>query len=120
MIVIFGFVLPEVIDYQQVWETIQSLSGWRILALLAAGVVTYLPEGTLYAVLVPVLSVLRGMGSWVASTAVASTVPVMNLVTRFGMYRSYGASAEDSMLGIFLSGGRGGRRGGSSTGSQRW
>lgn len=104
VVFIFGWVLPQVIDYQQVWEVIKSLDWWQILALILAGLITYIPEGWLYSILVPELSLRQGIAAWVASTAVASTVPAMDLVVRFGMYRSWGASAESSMLGIFLSG----------------
>ncbi len=104
LVVVFGFVLPQVIDYRQVWDTITSLEWWQVAVLVIAGLITYLPEGALYALLVPVLSYRRGVAAWVASTAVASTIPAVDLVVRFGMYRSWGASVEGSTLGIVLSG----------------
>lgn len=104
IVVIFGFVLPQVIDYEQVWETIKSLEAWQLLALLAAGLFLYVPEGWLYKVLVPGLSLWKGIKAWVASTAVGSTIPAADLVTRYGMYRSWGSPPENSMLGILLSG----------------
>ena len=104
IIVIFGFVLPQVIDYEQVWETIKNLEAWQLLALLAAGLFLYVPEGWLYKVLVPGISLWKGIKAWVASTAVGSTIPAADLVTRYGMYRSWGTSPEGSMLGILLSG----------------
>jgi len=104
IVVIFGFILPQVIDYRQVWETIKGLEPWQLLALLGAGLFLYIPEGWLYKLLVPGLSLWRGMKAWVASTAVGSTLPAADLVTRFGMYRSWGSDTETSMLGILLSG----------------
>lgn len=104
LVIVFGFVLPEVIDYEQVWEAIKSLEWWEIVALIIAGLITYIPEGWLYALLAPGLRLWRGVLAWVASTAVASTLPVMDLALRFGMYRSWGISTNDSMRGILLSG----------------
>jgi uncharacterized protein (TIRG00374 family) len=104
VVIVFGVVLPQVIDYQQVWETIRSLEWWQILVLIIAGLITYLPEGGLYALLVPVLRYRQGVAAWIASTAVASTIPAVDLVVRFGMYRSWGATVESSTLGILLSG----------------
>ncbi len=104
LVIVFGFVLPQVIDYKQVWETIKSLEPWQIGALILAGLITYVPEGWLYALLVPVLNLRQGAAAWVASTGVASTIPAVDLVVRYGMYRSWKASAEGSMLGIILSG----------------
>jgi len=104
LVVVFGFILPQVIDYQQVWETIKSLEPWQIVVLVVAGLITYIPEGWLYALTVPVLRLRQGVAAWVASTAVASTVPAVDLVVRFGMYRSWGATVSESMRGVLLSG----------------
>ena len=103
-VIVFGFILPQVIDYQQVWETITSLSATDLLILLAAGLIYYIPEGWLYAVVMPGMSLWRGIKAWVASTGVGSTVPAADLVIRFGMYRSWGFSIDHSMRGIVLSG----------------
>ena len=104
VIVIFVFILPSFISYEDVWEAIKTLSPAQLIALLAAGIFLYLPEGWLYKLLVPGLSLWRGIKAWVASTAVGTTIPTADLVTRFGMYRSWGNSTEASMLGILLSG----------------
>lgn len=104
MVIVFGVILPSVIDYQVVWDTLTGLDPWVFLALLAAGFIYYIPEGWLYALVVPGMSLWQGMKAWVASTGVGSTVPALDLVTRFGMYRSWGFSIHASMRGIFLSG----------------
>ena len=104
LVVVFGFVLPQVIDYKQVWETIKALEPWQIGALILAGLITYIPEGWLYTLLVPVLRLRQGVAAWVVSTGVASTIPAVDLVVRYGMYRSWKATAEGAMLGIVLSG----------------
>ena len=104
IVVIFGWLLPSVIDYREIFDALKTLEWWQFALLLVAGLIVYLPEGWLYALLVPGLTWWRGIKSWVASTGVGSTVPAMDLVVRYGMYRSYGASPARSMLGIFLSG----------------
>lgn len=104
LIVVFGVILPQVIDYEVVWDTITSLSALDLLVLLAAGLIYYVPEGWLFALVVPGLGLWRGIKAWVASTGVGSTVPALDMVTRFGMYRSWGFSIPVSMRGIFLSG----------------
>lgn len=104
MVLIFGFVLPQVVDYDQVWQTIKTLSVLQLLILLGAGLFLYVPEGWLYAILLPGMTLWQGMKAWVSSTAVATTIPGADLVTRYGMYRSYGHDPESSMAGIVLSG----------------
>ena len=102
--VIFGWLLPKVIDYQEVFDAISALEWWQFLVLLIAGLLVYLPEGWLYSLVVPVLTWWQGIKSWVASTGVGSTIPAMDLVVRFGMYRSWGATPDRAMMGIFMSG----------------
>jgi uncharacterized protein (TIRG00374 family) len=104
LVIVFGVILPEVIDYEQVGQILRETEPWQIGVLLLAGLVVYVPEGWLYAILLPGIGLWRGMQTWVASTAVASTLPAIDLVTRFGMYRSYGATTEASMLSVFLTG----------------
>lgn len=103
-VLIFGFVLPQVIDYQTVWETIKSLEPIDFVILIGAGLLLYVPEGALYASIMPGMGLRRGMAAWVSSTAVGTTIPAADLVVRFGMYRSWGFAVERSTLGIFLSG----------------
>jgi uncharacterized membrane protein YbhN (UPF0104 family) len=104
VIFIFGFVLPSVIDYETVFDVLSSLEPQDYLIMLAAGLLLYVPEGALYASIMPGMGLRRGMSAWVGSTAVSTTIPGADLVVRFGMYRSWGFGVERTMLGIFLSG----------------
>ena len=104
VVIIFGWLLPKVIDYQEVGEALGTLDAWQFGVLLVAGLIVFVPSGWLYALLAPGLTLGQGMTAWVASTGVGSTVPAVNLVVRYGMYRSWGVSVESSMLGIFLTG----------------
>jgi uncharacterized protein (TIRG00374 family) len=104
VIFIFGFVLPSVIDYETVFDVLSSLEPQDYLIMLAAGLLLYVPEGALYASIMPGMGLRRGMSAWVGSTAVSTTIPGADLVVRYGMYRSWGFGVERTMLGIFLSG----------------
>ena len=104
VIFIFGFVLPQVIDYETVFEVLKSLEPQDYVIMIAAGLFLYVPEGALYASLLPGMGLRRGMSAWVGSTAVSTTIPGADLVVRYGMYRSWLYSVEQTMLGIVLSG----------------
>ena len=104
LVIIFGWLLPLVIDYQEIFDALGTLDGWKLMVLLVAGLAVALPEGWLLALLTPPLRLWQGSAAWMVSTGVGNTVPAINLVFRYGMYRSWGATAEDSMLGIFMSG----------------
>ncbi|GMQ98630.1 MAG: hypothetical protein BMS9Abin17_1151 [Acidimicrobiia bacterium] len=103
-IFIFGFVLPQVIDYQTVFEVLRNLELRDYAIVVGAGLLLYVPEGALYGSLMPGMGLRRGMSAWVASTAVSTTIPGADLVVRYGMYRSWGYAVEGTMLGIVLSG----------------
>ena len=104
VIFIFGFLLPQVIDYETVFTVLRELEPIDYLIMIAAGLFLYVPEGALYASLMPGMGLRRGMSAWVGSTAVSTTIPGADLVVRYGMYRSWGFSVERTMLGIVLSG----------------
>ena len=101
---IFGVVLPQVIDYETVFEVLKNLDPTDYLVIIGAGLFLYVPEGALYASLMPGMGQRRGMSAWVASTAVSTTIPGADLMVRYGMYRSWGFGVERTMLGIVLSG----------------
>jgi uncharacterized protein (TIRG00374 family) len=101
---VFGFLLPQVIDYETVWETIKALDPIDFAVLIAAGLILFIPEGALYASLMPGMGLRHGSSAWIASTAVGTTIPAADLVVRFGMYRSWGHSVDRTGLGIVLSG----------------
>jgi len=104
IVLVFGFVLPEVIDYRQVGEVLKSLSLWQFALLLAAGLIVFLPEGWLYALCMPGMSFGRGISSWIASTAAATTTPGFDVAVRYGMGRSYGGTVDQTILWIPLTG----------------
>ncbi|MEQ6899664.1 lysylphosphatidylglycerol synthase domain-containing protein [Nocardioides sp. YIM 152588] len=104
MTVVFVGILPQVIDYEAVWETLTSLSPASLATLLLAGLLYPVPEGGNYAATVPGLSWWRGIKAWLASDGVGKTVPGLDFVTRFGMYRSWGCTGAEATRGMFLSG----------------
>ncbi|MCJ7781895.1 MAG: flippase-like domain-containing protein [Acidimicrobiia bacterium] len=104
VIFIFGFLLPQVIDYETVFTILKELDPADYVVMIGAGLILYLPEGALYASLMPGMGLRRGISAWVASTAVSTTIPGADLVVRYGMYRSWGFGLERTMLGIVLSG----------------
>ncbi len=104
VVFIFGFLLPQVIDYEAVFTILRELDPVDYLLIIGAGLILYVPEGALYASLMPGMGLQRGMSAWVASTAVSTTIPGADLIVRYGMYRSWGFGVERTMLGIVLSG----------------
>lgn len=103
-IIVFGVILPQLVDWNLVGEAIRTASGWDIALLLFLALIRYWPAGWIYSLVLPGLSVRRGTEAWVATTAVSSTLPGFDLALRFGMYNSWGFPVERATSGMFLSG----------------
>ena len=103
-ILVFGVILPQLVDWNLVGEAIRTASGWDIALLLFLALIRYWPAGWIYSLVLPGLSVRRGTEAWVATTAVSSTLPGFDLALRFGMYNSWGFPVERATSGMFLSG----------------
>ena len=37
LVVVFGWLLPQFIDYEEVWDALTQLDGWEVAVLLRAG-----------------------------------------------------------------------------------
>jgi uncharacterized membrane protein YbhN (UPF0104 family) len=57
---VFGWLLPQVIDYQQVWDALTELDGWEVLALFGLGLARVPTEALMYRAFLPGLGVWRG------------------------------------------------------------
>jgi uncharacterized protein (TIRG00374 family) len=103
-VIVFGVIFPQLVDWGAVWEILKAVDGVDIALIFGLGVIRYLPAGWIYALVLPGLSLKRGIQAWVATTGVSSTLPGFDLVLRVGMYRSWGFPIERTMSGMFLSG----------------
>ena len=103
-IIVFGVILPQLVDWKLVGEALRTASGWDIALLTFLALIRYWPAGWIYSIVLPGLPVKRGTEAWVATTAVASTVPGFDLVLRLAMYSSWGFPIERATSGMFLSG----------------
>ena len=46
--VVFGWLLPQFIDYQQVWDAVTELDGWEVVVLLGLGLARVPTEALMY------------------------------------------------------------------------
>lgn len=86
LVFIFGVLLPQFIDYGQVWEAIKILSTEQLLVLLLLGLVRIPIIAAQYASVIPGLTVRESVRSYLASNSVAEfTPPPADLAVRYGM-----------------------------------
>lgn len=104
---IYGFVLPSIASYGDVWDTLREMSRLEttsLVVLAAFNLWTYLP------LLTSVLPGLRQRQAFVvnnSSTAVSNTMPgggALGVAVTYTMYRSWGFSNQAIGLSVVASG----------------
>ena len=95
MAFIFGFVLPQFIDYEAVFRAIGKIGvlAWLILALLAAW--QFIPTGWILQASLPGLTLRQGVTISSVTSAVANIPPGgIDLVVRYHMTRGWGFTPQ--------------------------
>ena len=88
LVLVFGVVLPRLVDYDAVRAALAALSPGQLALLGAASAVAYIARAGPYHVLVSKLSWPHAVGSDLAARAIVSTVPgPTDVATRFVLYR---------------------------------
>ena len=102
---VFFVLLPQLIDYGEVWKAMKRLSFGQLLLLMVLATLRMGASALLYASVIPGLSFKHSTQSYLASNTVAEIAPPpADLAVRFGIYRSLGIDAEPAGVGIILSG----------------
>jgi uncharacterized protein (TIRG00374 family) len=103
LVVVFGIVLPRLVDYEAVRAAVVALTPEQVAILGIASLVAYVASAGPYRVLVPGLSWPRAVGSDLAARAVVSTVPgPTDAATRFVLYRQWSIPTDAASAGIGL------------------
>jgi putative heme transporter len=104
---VFGVVLPRVADFDRVWASIRSLTGWQYVLLVAAtlwNIVTYWPVSMAG---LPGLTLAQAAVVNQSSTSVAMTVPGGGAVAvgvTYAMLRSWGFRRTEIALQALVTG----------------
>ena len=103
LVLVFGIVLPRLVDYDAVRAALAALTPGQFALLCAASALAYCTGAGPYRVLVSGLSWARAIGSDLAARAVVSTVPgPTDIATRFVLYRQWSIPAPVASAGIVL------------------
>ena len=97
VIFLFGFVLPQFIDYEAVFRSIGEITWWEWAVLLIIAGLRFMPEGWIYIAAQPGLSASQGTQLFLVAETLSNVPPGgLDLVSRFQMTRSWGFSAASS------------------------
>lgn len=105
LVVLFGLILPQLVDYGEVWATVKSLTASEFAVLVVLGLMRVATQSVMYASVIVGLSFRHAFRSYLASNTVAEFAPPpADLAVRYSLYRAEGISSEAASTGIFLSG----------------
>lgn len=94
---IFGWVLPQFIDYEAVFRAIGNISATEWLILIVVSLLRFIPEGWIYAAAQPGLKLGQGVQLFLVSETLTNVPPGgLDLVARYQMSRSWGFSQSEA------------------------
>jgi uncharacterized membrane protein YbhN (UPF0104 family) len=106
LVVVFGLILPQYIDYADVIAAFQDLTLPQLLAMTGLGVIAWVSSGMIFAALVEGLSVVRGTMAWLILSGIGASVPFgpWNMGVLWVVVRGWGIGNAPATSGIALYG----------------
>jgi uncharacterized membrane protein YbhN (UPF0104 family) len=106
LVVVFGWVLPRFVDYQEVWEALTELDAGEVAVLLGFGLARVPSEALMYRAFLPGLRLWRGTEAYLSSNLAGQLLPPPGAsVVQYGYFRGGGYppdAAALAALGSFL------------------
>jgi uncharacterized protein (TIRG00374 family) len=105
MWVIFGVLLPSVVDYQAMFQAFMDVPAQWLVIVLAVGVLGWYAEGWAQKVLFPGLGSFRSTGAYLVQAAVGSTLTgAVKAGIGFALFKAWSYTTEAVVLGLTLTG----------------
>jgi uncharacterized membrane protein YbhN (UPF0104 family) len=100
LVFVFGWLLPQIIDYELVWEALTNLS-LADLAVLTLLLVLRIPtEAMIYRAMLPGLSIRTGSEAYLSSNVAANVMPPpASSIIRYAYFRADGFDTQASTTG---------------------
>jgi putative heme transporter len=97
VVVVFGFALPQMVDYNAAWAAIAAMTQWEIAVVAAVGAWNLYTYWPLFTTSLPGLRLREAMVVNQASTAVANSVPAgaaVSVGVTYRMLRAWGYTSQ--------------------------
>ncbi len=106
LLVVFGLILPQYVDYGEVVAAFAALTLPQLLAMTALGAMAWVVSGMIFSALIEGLSVLRGTMSWLILAGIGASVPLgpWNMGVLWVVVRGWGIGNVPATSGIALYG----------------
>jgi uncharacterized membrane protein YbhN (UPF0104 family) len=106
LLVVFGIILPQYVDYSEVIAAFRDLTLPQLLAMTALGMMAWVVSGMIFSALIEGLSVIRGTMSWLILAGIGASVPLgpWNMGVLWVVVRGWGVRNAPATSGIALYG----------------
>ncbi len=101
LVVVFAWVLPQFIDYDDVWSALKQLDGWELAALVLLALARVPTEALMYRAFPPGLRLTRGSEAYLSSNLAGQLLPPPSAsLIQYGYFRG-GYEADDAEIAAF-------------------
>jgi uncharacterized membrane protein YbhN (UPF0104 family) len=106
LVVVFGLILPQFVDYADVAAAFRELTAQQILVMTALGIVAWVASGLIFTALIEGLSWIRGTMSWLILAGIGASVPFgpWNMGVLWVVVRGWGIGIAAATSGVALYG----------------
>jgi uncharacterized membrane protein YbhN (UPF0104 family) len=99
LVLVFAWLLPRFIDYDEVWDAVAELDAWEVLVLLVLGLVRVPTEALMYRAFLPGLGLRRGSEAYLSSNFAGQLLPPPSAsVVQYGYFRGGGYASDAAGL----------------------
>jgi uncharacterized membrane protein YbhN (UPF0104 family) len=99
LVFVFVWLLPQFIDYDEVWDALGQLDGWEVAVLFALGLAGIPTEALIYRAFLPGLGLRRGSEAYLSSNFAGQLLPPPSAsVVQYGYFRAGGYASDASGL----------------------
>ena len=106
LVVVFGWLLPQFIDYEEVWDALTLLDAWEVVVLFGLALARVPTEALMYRAFLPGLGLWRGSEAYLSSNFAGQLLPPPSAsVVQYGYFLGGGYApdaARVAALGSFL------------------
>ena len=106
LVVVFGIILPKVVDYSEVRDALAALTFIQFVQISIFGFIAWVACGVLFCVVIPGLSLVRGTEAYLILSGMGPSLPFgpWNMGVTWVVLRGWGVSLEGATTGMALYG----------------
>jgi len=106
LVVVFGIILPKVVDYSEVRDALAALTFAQFVQISIFGFIAWVACGVLFCVVIPGLSLVRGTEAYLILSGMGPSLPFgpWNMGVTWVVLRGWGVSLQAATTGMALYG----------------